>query len=220
MYSFDEIAIFGYGGRNVPNEYLHLKKESDKLAIIFPGRGYTTQAPLLYYTARTLLDKGYNVLNINYNYLHNSDFNNSSREEQMKWLTTDTSAAYKSTKKKIDADVEIIVGKSLGTIALSHLLKNYPETRQMKTIWHTPLVLSEDVQGAIRAYSSRPFLVIGTNDPHYEASVLEDLLQSTDGVAKVVENANHGMEVAGGPQGLLKVMIEIVKEMTTYIESG
>ncbi|TFG15440.1 hypothetical protein EU537_00035 [Candidatus Thorarchaeota archaeon] len=218
MYSFDEIAIFGYGGRNVPNEYLHLKKESDKLAMIFPGRGYTTQAPLLYYTARTLLDKGYNVLNINYNYLHNSDFSNASKEDQIKWIRTDTSAAYESTKK-IDADVEIIVGKSLGTIALSHLLKNYPETRQMKTIWHTPLILSEDIQDAIRFHSSRPLLVIGKKDPHYEVSVLEDLLGSTDGVAKVIEDANHGMEVPGGPQALLEVMIEIVKAMTTYIES-
>ena len=57
MYSFDEIAILGYGGRNVPNEYLYLKKKSDKLAMIFPGRGYTTQVPLLYYTARTVYCK-------------------------------------------------------------------------------------------------------------------------------------------------------------------
>ncbi len=220
MYSFDEIAIFGYGGRNVPNEYLHLKRESNKLALIFPGRGYTTQAPLLYYTARTLLNMGYNVLNINYNYGDTSDFNNSSKPEQMKWIITDTSAAYESARKKIDADVEILVGKFLGTIALSHLLNNYPETRQMKTIWHTPLILSEDVQDAIRTHSSRPLLVIGTRDPHYDASVLEDLLQTTDGVGKVIKDGNHGMEVPSGPQTLLEVMIEIVKEMTTYIESG
>ena len=166
----------------------------------------------------TLLHNEYNVLNINYNYLHSSDFHNASKEDQMKWITTDTSAAYESTKK-IDADVEIIVGKSLGTIALSHLLKNYPETRQMKTIWHTPLILSQDIQDVIKSHSSRPLLVIGTNDPHYDVSALEDLLQSTDGVAKVIENANHGMEVPGGPQALVEVMIEIVKKMNAYIQS-
>jgi hypothetical protein len=218
MYSFDEIDIVGHAG-SVPNEYLRLKRGTDKYAIVFPGRGYTTQAPLLYYTDRFLLHRGINVLNINYNYVNDQKFAAKTQEEQMEWLQDDVVAAYRSAEEQVEEEICCLVGKSLGTIALAYILDEIPAARRLRFIWHTPLILLPQIQRSIKEYTPDSLFVIGTEDPHYDEAVLLELVKTSDARKAVIEGANHGMEVSTDPRDLLQVMEQVVQSLDDYFES-
>ncbi|MBS3793943.1 MAG: hypothetical protein KGY80_03555 [Candidatus Thorarchaeota archaeon] len=218
MYSFEELNIEGHVGK-VPNEYLRLKTDTDRYAITFPGRGYTTQAPLLYYTNRFLLYMGINVLNINYDYMDNPNFENRSQEAKMEWLKDDVVAAYTTAQQQLDEQLCCIVGKSLGTIALANILEEFPDARDSKFIWHTPLILLPDIQKALNDYTPDSLFVIGTEDPYYDKELLSELVESTGGDSLVIEGANHGMEVSTNPLELLEIMDRIIQSLTKFFHS-
>jgi len=62
------IDIRGYRGKNVPNEFYRQPEGSSSLGVILPGVGYTSAVPLLYYAERLLIDRGCNVLTVDYVY--------------------------------------------------------------------------------------------------------------------------------------------------------
>jgi hypothetical protein len=53
------------GAKNIPFRLLEQKEETNNLAIVLPGAGYTTQAPLLHFTTGLFYNKGFDVLHIN-----------------------------------------------------------------------------------------------------------------------------------------------------------
>ncbi len=218
MYSFEEIDIVGQAGE-VPNEYLQLKTDSNRYAITFPGRGYTTQAPLLYYTNRFLLHSGINVLNINYDYSNNHEFAAKSQEEQMEWLRGDALAAYRAAEEQLDARPYCLIGKSLGTIALAYVLDGIPSSRNLRFVWHTPLILLPQIQKALKVYTPESLFVIGTKDPHYDESILSELVKEVDGMKVVIEGANHGLEVSTDPKELLQVIEQVLRGLERYFDA-
>lgn len=48
-------------------EIISTEEQNHQLAILFPGAGYNTKMPLLYYSNSLLVEKGYDVLHLNYN---------------------------------------------------------------------------------------------------------------------------------------------------------
>ena len=52
---------------------LSKNKHSAQLAIILPGMGYGSQAPLLHFSAGVFISKGYDVLQVDYQY-NNQDY--------------------------------------------------------------------------------------------------------------------------------------------------
>lgn len=53
---------------DIPFKILSTSKDAESLAIILPGAGYTTQAPLLHYSTGVFLQKSFDVLQVNYQY--------------------------------------------------------------------------------------------------------------------------------------------------------
>jgi hypothetical protein len=217
MYSFESIDIMGYDGKSVPNTYLKLKAPSEKLAIVFPGRGYTSQGPLLHYTINLLLENRINVLSVDYNYMNNPEFNGLEWEKKQEWLFADVEEAFKVATDSIDAEIRILVGKSLGTLAIGHLLDTFSSTRKNTAIWHTPLVKMPHLVRQITKHKPHSLFVIGTSDPHYEKEVLDEVKGATNGKLIVIEGANHSMEVSGGVEDSLEVMTEIVGGIRQFL---
>jgi hypothetical protein len=217
MYSFESIDIIGYDGIPVPNTYLKLKQHSEKLAIVFPGRGYTSQGPLLHYTINLLLENRVNVLSVDYAYWNNPDFNSLEWEEKQKWLFGDAEEALKVAMDKIDSELEILVGKSLGTLAIGRLLDIFSGIRRSSVIWHTPLIKMPHLVRQITRHQPHSLFVIGTSDPHYDTEILDEVRKSTDGKLIVIEGANHSMEVPGGVRDSIKVMADIIEGIRQFL---
>jgi hypothetical protein len=217
MYSFESIDMTGYDGKPVPNTYLKLEVPSEKLAIVFPGRGYTSQGPLLHYTINLLLENRVNVLSVDYAYWNNLEFNRLDWDDKKKWLFADVEEAFKAAVDNIDAEPRILVGKSLGTLAMGHLLDTFSSTRKTTAIWHTPLVKMPHLVRQITKHKPHSLFVIGTADPHYDREILDEVKAAISGRLIVIEEANHSMEVPGGVQDSLKVMTEIIDGIRQFL---
>jgi hypothetical protein len=217
MYSFESIEIMGYDGKPVPNTYLKLKAPSEKLAILFPGRGYTSQGPLLHYTVNLLLENRVNVLNVDYNYMNIPEFGSLEWGDKQKWLYADVEEAFKAAADFIDAELRILVGKYLGTLAIGHLLDTFPNTRRSTVIWHTPLIKMPHLVKQIAKHQPYSLFVIGTSDPHYDKDLLVQVKSASNGKMIVVDEANHSMEVPGGVEKSLKVMTDIIEGIRQFL---
>ncbi|MFX1368398.1 MAG: hypothetical protein ACFFAY_07360 [Promethearchaeota archaeon] len=217
MVYFEVLTIFGHRSLPVPNTYLRLKETSQRLAIVFPGRGYTSQAPLLYYTINTLLEKGLNVLSVDYSYSENREYQELGQDEKLKWLYDDVNAAYQTALNELDVSLEVFVGKSLGTLAIGHLLERYPDARKAKIVWHTPLIQMPSLEKQIQEYKPKSLFVIGSADPHYSHEILSKLIRATGGEALVVNGADHSMEVSGSVKESLQVIGDIINCVERFV---
>lgn len=217
MVYFEVLTIFGHRSLPVPNTYLRLKETSQRLAIVLPGRGYTSQAPLLYYTINTLLEKGLNVLSVDYSYSENREYQELGQDEKLKWLYDDVNAAYQTALNELDVSLEVFVGKSLGTLAIGHLLERYPDVRKAKIVWHTPLIQMPSLEKQIQEYKPKSLFVIGSADPHYSHEILSKLIRATGGEALVVNGADHSMEVSGSVKESLQVIGDIINCVERFV---
>ena len=116
-----KLELQGYKGA-VDNLFFRQEADTDHLAVLFPGRGYTTQGPVLYYPGALLRNRGADVLNVDYAYDKRSDFDELSEEEQTAWLKADGKAALDAALSQRDYRHLTLVGKSLGTLVLALLL--------------------------------------------------------------------------------------------------
>ncbi|MHA1959957.1 MAG: hypothetical protein ACW99U_06980 [Candidatus Thorarchaeota archaeon] len=217
MYSFENIDIVGHKDQSVPNTFFRLSSPSEKLAIIFPGRGYTSQGPLLYYTIGLLLENRVNVLSIDYRYSDNPEFALLEFEDRMRWLLEDSEAAYKAATEQIDARLSILVGKSLGTLAIGHLLDKFEDTRKTGIIWHTPLFKIQEMTRQIERHKPRSLFVIGTADPHYDIDVVRSLIGATGASTMIIDNADHSMENPGDVRESIEFMGRIIEKIRNFL---
>jgi hypothetical protein len=198
----------------VPNTFI--KQESSRhLAIIYPGLGYNTDMPLLYYTTSILSKRGADVLQLRYNY-QSEAFQSLAEKAQYQKVIADSSAAYTTAIKQQSYSQITLVGKSLGTLALGHLLTQ-SGLAKTKFIWLTPLFRNESLRNQITSVKHQALFVIGTKDTHYSADVLKEVEDKTGGESLVIENANHSLEAEGVLESV-SIMQQYVSKVSTFIE--
>ena len=62
------LTIQGYRDEAVPNRFLRPQGAINHLAVLLPGFGYTLDMPLFYYAQNLLLERGWDVLRVEYAY--------------------------------------------------------------------------------------------------------------------------------------------------------
>lgn len=156
-------------------DYLLIRQEETAagLAIVLPGAGYTAQAPLLHFTTDIYLQKGFDVVNVNYRY--NDPFYDSfSMEELSDAIRFDVAAVIDRVTAGASYEEFCVIGKSLGTIAMASELKR-PLFADAKAVWLTPLIKRRDVFDAMLSLPNRALGFIGDEDPVYDAALFEQL---------------------------------------------
>ena len=68
------LTIHGYRDEPVPNRFLRPEGAIDHLAVLLPGFGYTLDMPLFYYAENLLLERGWDVLRVEYAYNKRPEF--------------------------------------------------------------------------------------------------------------------------------------------------
>jgi predicted alpha/beta-hydrolase family hydrolase len=211
------LSITGYRDEPVPNRFLRPEGAIDHLAILFPGIGYTLDMPLFYYVEHHLTHQGWDVLRVEYAYNKRPEFQSLSAQERARWLLADVTAAYRAGLAQRDYHELAVVGKSLGTLAMGHLLTMddvHPATR---AVWLTPLLGQERLRQQISQYGGPSLFVIGTADPHYDPARIEDMRRATNGETVVVDGADHGMDFAGDPIGSVRALERIVGALVRFL---
>lgn len=171
------------------------------VALVLPGAGYTTQAPLLYWPILSLANAGWQVWSINWH----ADINESVRADLPRFVED----ALARADEAMSSAPGVVIGKSLGTYALPYFVD-----RDVRAAWLTPILTVPTIADAARAASNQHLLVGGTADPSWDT----DAIRGTQ--ARIVSMAagNHGLEKqdAGWRESAAN-QLEVLQEVITHI---
>jgi predicted alpha/beta-hydrolase family hydrolase len=211
------LTIQGYRDEAVPNRFLRPQGAINHLAVLLPGFGYTLDMPLFYYAQNLLLERGWDVLRVEYAYNTHPEFQTLSEMERNQWLLADTTAAWRAGLGQQTYDRVVLIGKSLGTLAMGHLLTMADPPPNVGAVWLTPLLAEERLRQQISQYGGPSLFVIGTADPHFDPVVLEKMQVATIGEAVVVRNADHGMDIPGDPIASVRAVERVVEALSRFL---
>jgi len=211
------LTIQGYRDEAVPNRFLRPQGAINRLAVLLPGFGYTLDMPLFYYAEILLLKRGWDVLRVEYAYNTRPEFQTLPKQERDRWLLADTTAAWRAGLSQRRYERVILIGKSLGTLAMGHLLTTADPPPNAGAVWLTPLLSNERLRQQIQLYGGPSLFVIGTADPHFDPVVLEQMQVATVGEAVVARNANHGMDIPGDPIASVRALDRVVEALSRFL---
>jgi predicted alpha/beta-hydrolase family hydrolase len=211
------LTIQGYRDEPVPNRFLRPEGAIDHLAVLLPGVGYTLDMPLFYSGEVRLLERGWDVLRVEYAYNKRPEFLNLPGPERNQWLLTDTTAAWHAGLGQRTYERVVLIGKSLGTLAMGHLLTMADPPPTIGAVWLTPLLTKERLRQQIQQYGGPSLFVIGTADPQFDPVLLEKMQVATVGEAVIVKNAGHGMDIPGDPIASVRALERVVEALSRFL---
>ncbi len=217
MFEVERLDIKGYSGNKLKNNFYRQLDETRKIALVFPGLAYNSTMPLLHYSVQSILATGINVLTVDYDYSNNPKFLKQSLRNRSDWLTGDVEAALKFVTKEENQKVVCLTGKSLGTLALGHLLETHENLRDAKTIWLTPLIKNPELMEQMLSYMKDAIMVIGTSDSQYDIEIIDRLNANTLLGGIVVDGADHSLEIQGDVTKSLRVLMQIVTIIQQFL---
>lgn len=216
MYELKTLPIIGHDGEPLPHAFIRHENETKHLAILFPGLGYTSAMPLLFYAGDLLVDLGADLLRVDYDYSE-SAARGGSTEELIQGVMADSTAAGNAALAEREYERITLIGKSLGTVAVAHLLVTNARFRTADCIWLTPLLKDERLREAICRTAPRSLFVIGTADHHYKQDSLDQVLEATAGTPVVIEGADHGMEIEHDVFRSIDTLASIIRAIKNFL---
>jgi predicted alpha/beta-hydrolase family hydrolase len=211
------LPITGYRDDPVPNQFRRAEGEIDHLAILLPGIGYNLDMPLFYYAEHHLIRQSWDVLRVEYAYNKRPEFQSLPAQDRARWLLTDVTAAYRAGRSQRDYAGFALIGKSLGTLAMGHLLTMEEPPQPVRAVWLTPLLGQERLRQQVIQYGGPSLFVIGTADAHYDAATLDEVRAATNGEAVVIAGAEHGMEIESDPVASVRALERIVEAPVRFL---
>ena len=209
------LEIAGYKDQ-IPNLLLGADESSQHLGIIFPGVGYSSQMPALYYPTQILLALGADVLRLDHHYLR-SDFQALPDEEKTRWLEADALAVLQAALAIKVYKRLTFVGKSIATVALARILTELKSLDNATFVWLTPLLKRAGFKETIARHPHNALFIIGSDDQHYDAALLEQIRISTNGQVLLIEGAGHSLEIKGDVSASVRVQGRIVAALERFI---
>jgi pimeloyl-ACP methyl ester carboxylesterase len=212
------LNIRGHRGQAVPNTFFAQDSETHHLAFVFPGLGYTAHMPVLYYPRRLLLERGADVLLVEYDFRGRMDFRMPRDPERDRWFFDDVAAACAAGLGQRPYSGVTLVGKSLGTLAMGYLLTGNARLSRARCVWLTPLLRDDRLRAQVRRAGGPSLFVIGTADSHYDPAHLEEVRLASGGESVVIRGADHSLEIEGDTVGSIRAVEQIVRAMHQFLD--
>ena len=209
------LDVIGYKNQQVPNTFITQPDPTEHLGIVLPGYRHSVDMPDLHYAGRILLDQGADLLRVEYVY-YQTDFISQAENVQDEWLSSDVFTACNAALSYRPYKSITLVGKSLGTIAMGHLLADH-RFQQAKCVWSTPILTIEWLCSRIEQVHPHSLFIIGTADNFYKPDVLEHLKKVTNGRSVVIEGAHHGLEISDSIPKSLTALSQIVQALQEFL---
>ncbi|MDO5559810.1 MAG: alpha/beta hydrolase [Oscillospiraceae bacterium] len=187
---------------------------SKYLAVVFPGIGYNTDKPLLYYAAKLALNKGYDIFNIQYHDMPQKIRGNA----EMMRISADI--AYEQVKEQLCStdlnkyDKILFIAKSLGTVVSSRYASEHGSDAGQ--IWYTPV---EATFSSATLENRKIVAFIGDEDPWSDVDAVKNMAKERDIPLFSYPECNHSLEsgdVDRNIEILREVMVETKKFMDHY----
>ncbi|UCZ54961.1 alpha/beta hydrolase [Bacillus shivajii] len=214
MYNVETKIVKGYKEIDVPYTLLSKGGGSTKLAIILPGAGYTAQAPLLHYSTGVFVNKSYDVLQVNYQY-NSKVYEDYTIEEISQAIKLDVKTVIDDVLMNKSYENLILIGKSLGTIAMSSEL-NRENLKGAKAIWMTPLIQREEVLQAIINSKNKGLCIIGSEDHCYTEERFANVLENRNITTKLIPGVNHSLEYDEKAVESIDVLKSVINDIDQF----
>lgn len=173
-----------------------------KLAVFFPGIGYTADKPLLYYGEKLAKKYQYETFRVSYGKL-GRDIEQAFREALA--ITERMLADYSWTR----CDDILFVSKSIGTAVACAYAEKF-EIR-CKNIYYTPLEQTF-------SHHPQPGIVFhGTADPWANTEIIRGKCREYDLPLHIIEGANHSLEAQDEIGLNIRNLAEIMNVTEKYI---
>lgn len=179
-----------------------------KLAVFFPGIGYTCDKPLLYYTEKLTRQHGYTSLPVRYgNFPKHVKGDPEAMAEAFSSALAQTEEILQDTDWT-QYDEILFVSKSIGTVVAAAFATAHALT--VRHILFTPLceTFSRIIPGQIAFH--------GTNDPWADTDTIRTKARQTDTLLFVTPEANHSLET-GNVATDLKTLETVLKQVSQYL---
>ncbi|WP_336770977.1 alpha/beta hydrolase [Paenibacillus sp. MMO-58] len=195
------VSIPSYWGTEVKQKFISVKEQNNKLVVLFPGKNYSCELPLLYYAGNAAIQHQYDLFKLEYGY-------QAARTSlEINDLSKVINECFDSIKKKVDNYDEIIfISKSMGTIVAGEVYRRLQV--RVKHIYLTPLVETIPFINA-----SEGIVIYGGNDPNFTKENANEI-ESKQTVFEI-PNADHGLETGNINENLtiLKKVIDVYKQI-------
>jgi hypothetical protein len=168
-------------------------------AVLVPGRGYSPQAPLLFFTGFAVLQHGWRVEQ------HWWDPPAEESERHEAWVRREVERALPAAGRSL------LVGKSLGTLATALAAE-----RGIPGIWLTPVLEVPEVVEAIRANLAPQLLVGGSADPLWDSDLAHDLAADTCTVVEI-PGVDHAMLRPGDAIRGAEAHVEVTRAVDDWL---
>lgn len=177
---------------------------NERVAVLLPGATYTPNHPLLYFARQVLLAHGWSVEEVWWSSDVLDEF------QRLGWAATGVVQTSRAALDKVADRNPLIVGKSLGTLALPLVSEHgWP------AIWLTPLLTRPELVDALKTTTGKTLLVGGTADDYWDGKVA----RSSGHQVLEMQGAHHGLEITGDPSASVRLLGEIVAAMETFVEA-
>jgi predicted alpha/beta-hydrolase family hydrolase len=171
-------------------------------AVLVPGRGYSPQAPLLFFTGFALVQHGWRVEHLWW------DPPARASERNEAWVRGEVEGALPASGRAL------VVGKSLGTLAASLAAE-----LALPAIWLTPVLDERQVVDSIRANPAPQLLIGGSDDQLWDAAVASDLASETRTIVEI-DDVDHAMLRKGDVIRGVEAHVEVVRAVDSWLASG
>ena len=165
-----------------------------KLAVFFPGIGYTVDKPLLYYSRRIAASLGYEVKLLPY-----SGFPQNVRGNKEKMAECHQIALAQAGEMLAETDLSayddvLFIGKSIGTTVAAEFAAKSPVAGHIRFVFYTPL------EDTFVFPFKNAVVFTGTDDPWVGGSEsrIDELCRRKNILCFVIPRANHSLET-GSP---------------------
>ena len=176
-----------------------------KLAVFFPGIGYTVDKPLMHYSRRIAANSGYEIRLLPYTGFPPKIMGDKDRMENSVRIALEQSREMLADTDISSYEQVLFVGKSIGTIAAACLAQESPARDRIRLIFYTPLAYTF-------SFSFGDAIVFtGTADPWVEKNKIPELCRGRNIPCITVPDANHSLECGNIPVDIANMQMIMEK---------
>ena len=174
--------------------------QSDRVAVVLPGVGYTPARPLLHFVRAVLERHRWSAVELWWEYGARPD-----DVSPPDWVGAHLEAALAELPSRAQT---LIVGKSLGTLAAA-----IAADRGLPAVWLTPLLQFPAVAEAIAGSRASTLVVCGDAD---DATPAEALARIKPAELVVIDGGDHSLET-GDPLGSIDALRRVVAAVDEFV---
>ncbi len=176
----------------------------DKLAVLFPGIGYTCDKPLLYYSAKLAASNGYRVVPVRYSGFPKKIVGDAGRMKESLDIACSQAESLLKEVKWESFEKIVFFGKSIGTIAAAWYASE--KSLSVRSVVYTPLAET------FTYLQGDSIIFHGTSDQWVNTEVIKECCLKRSLPLYLTESANHSLETGDVKTdiGTLQKTMEIV----------